>query len=161
MEKKGMINVYKCPFGHETVTVVSDDGTTPFIIKCRGAENCSHEAQSGFYRVPQDLTPHFEWYKPTDLKGFSPNMLQHIEMGGLVLRELPKKEAKLQPILNEEFYVWVAPDGNMQLTLLAPDPVTCAAMAKLLSKTGFTKSPHEMKLNGFTMQKVKVTIVQG
>lgn len=65
----------------------------------------------------------------------------------------------IEPIINEEFHVWVAPDGTIQLTLLAPDLPTCMAVAKLWHKKGLGKSPHEMKMSGFTIQKVRVTIV--
>jgi hypothetical protein len=65
----------------------------------------------------------------------------------------------IEPIIDEQFYVWVAPDGTMQLTLLAEDEPTCMAVAKLLHKSGFSKSPHEMRLRGFTIQPVKLTIV--
>lgn len=65
----------------------------------------------------------------------------------------------IEPIINEEFYVWVAPDGTMQLTLMATDLPTCLAIAKLWHKAGLGKSPHEMRMNGFTIEKVRVTIV--
>jgi len=66
--------------------------------------------------------------------------------------------AKFRPIIDEEFYVWVAPDGEMQLALLAPDLPSCTAIAKLWYTSGLGKSPHQMKLDGFTIQKVKISV---
>ncbi|KKN74629.1 hypothetical protein LCGC14_0388310 [marine sediment metagenome] len=66
---------------------------------------------------------------------------------------------EIEQIVNEDFYVWVAPDGNMQLTLLAPDETTCEAVAKLFHKSGIGQSPHQMRLKGYDIKKVKVTIV--
>jgi len=67
--------------------------------------------------------------------------------------------SKIEEIIDEEFYVWVAPDGNMQLSLLAPDYIMCEAIAKVFHKGGMGQSPHQMKLQGYTIQKVKITIV--
>ena len=66
---------------------------------------------------------------------------------------------QFEPIIEEDFFVWVAPDGNMQLSLLAPDIPMCLAVARLFHTKGLAQSPHEMKLKGFRMEKVKVTIV--
>lgn len=92
---KGKINTYTCPHGHVTVTKDIDDGVTPFMLRCRqkadnGKHNCTEFAQSSFYRADQSLTPEYEWYKPTSLKGLSPAMKEHVKMGGLDIREVAK-----------------------------------------------------------------------
>jgi hypothetical protein len=63
-------------------------------------------------------------------------------------------------IKEEEFYALVAPDGNVQVSSLAPDIIMCMAFCKMLYKAGMSKSPHEMKTKGFTYQKVKLTITK-
>lgn len=65
----------------------------------------------------------------------------------------------IEPIVNEEFFVWVAPDGSMQLSLIAPDYATCMAIAKLSHKYGMSQSVFEMRRKGFTIEKVKVNII--
>ncbi len=64
----------------------------------------------------------------------------------------------IEPITNEEFYVWVAPDGSMQLSLLATEHTTCLAITKLFHENGIGQSAHEMREKGFTIEKVNVTI---
>jgi len=49
MENK--INVYTCPKGHKTVTIDTDEGTTPMMLMCRqkdddGKHNCTEWAIS-------------------------------------------------------------------------------------------------------------------
>lgn len=66
----------------------------------------------------------------------------------------------IEPIVNEEFYVWVASDGSMQLATMSPDEATCIAIAKLYHTYGFGQSPFEMRRKGFSIQKVKVNIQQ-
>lgn len=64
----------------------------------------------------------------------------------------------MNEINNEELYVWIAPDGEIQFASLAPDPIIVEAFSKLLHKKGIGLSPHQMKLKGFTIEKVKVNI---
>jgi hypothetical protein len=92
MENK--INTYTCPNGHVTVTVDTDEGTTPMMLRCRqrasdGKHNCTEFAKSAFYQCDQSLTPEYEWYKPVSLKGLSNEMKEHVKMGGLEIRKLP------------------------------------------------------------------------
>lgn len=98
---KGMINTYTCPSGHVTVTIDTDEGTTPMMLRCRqradnGQHNCTEMATSAWYRCDQSLTPEYEWYKPTSLNGFSRDMKEHIKMGGLELRKLPKRKKVIE-----------------------------------------------------------------
>jgi hypothetical protein len=87
MEEKGKVNVYKCPNGHDNITVNADEGVTPFMLRCRES-NCGAMAQSQMYMVNQSLTPQFEWYKPTNMKALNPAERHHVEMGGLLIRKI-------------------------------------------------------------------------
>lgn len=94
MSYKGKKNVYTCPHGHKTVTVDVDDGTTPFMLRCRqraddGKHNCTEMARSSFYQVNQSLEAEFEWYKP-DIKKVSKSEKEHVRMGGLLIRKIKK-----------------------------------------------------------------------
>lgn len=62
---------------------------------------------------------------------------------------------KTEPIYNEIFYVWCAPDGSMQLSLIGPDLATCLAVPKVLNGA---QSVKELKAKGFYIQKVNVSI---
>lgn len=66
---------------------------------------------------------------------------------------------KIEPIIEENFYCLIASDGSLQISTLAPDLPMCMGYVKLLHKSGIGKSWHELKMNGFTCKKVKVTIV--
>lgn len=93
-------NIYTCPVGHHTVTVDVDEGVTPFMLRCRqraadGKHNCTEMAQSHFYRLTSTemmMEPEYEWFKPMSLKGLSPEMKEHIRMGGLELRKIMSKK---------------------------------------------------------------------
>jgi hypothetical protein len=85
---KGMKNIYTCNTCHgQIVTVDIDEGTTPFMMFCKVTKGCNGDMYSSFYRCDQSLTATFEFFKPTSLEGYSPEMREHIEMGGLDLRE--------------------------------------------------------------------------
>lgn len=62
---------------------------------------------------------------------------------------------KTAAIYKETFYVWCAPDGAMQLTLIGPDLPSCLAIPKVLKGV---QSIKEMKSKGFYIQKIEVTI---
>jgi hypothetical protein len=100
LKRQGKRNVYVCPKDHKTVTVDSTDGVTSFIIACPVCEENGEqsEAHSSFYRVPQNLRPTHEWYKPTesDLANLKADMhavpfaslLDHVNQGGLLFRKI-------------------------------------------------------------------------
>lgn len=91
-------NIYTCPAGHDTITVDVDEGVTPMMLRCRqrvadGKHNCTEMARSHFYNLtPEELKrdPEYEWFKPASLKGLSPQMKEHVKMGGLELRKIKK-----------------------------------------------------------------------
>lgn len=97
MSFKGKINVYTCPAGHKTVTIDTDEGVTPMMMGCRqkaddGKHNCTQFARSGWYRVDQDLSPEYEWYMPTSLKGLNKSEKEHVVQGGLLQRKITLKK---------------------------------------------------------------------
>lgn len=113
------INVYRCEYGCNTVTVDVDDGVTPFMIKCKAKTRpdrpllpgltgpdgeCIGTAQSCFYPggpTPLHIgEPTHEWFKPTmtEIGGLSAGEQDHVKGGGLLLRERTKRE----PV----FYDW-------------------------------------------------------
>jgi hypothetical protein len=98
----GKTNVYVCDLNHRTVTIDRVEGVTPFIIACPVCKKylCKdHQfAQSMMYRVSQALIPTHEFYKPTaeELEKLKAeysthayyNLRQHVDQGGLLLREI-------------------------------------------------------------------------
>lgn len=90
MTNIGRKNIYICQKCHRhIVTVDIDDGVTPFMLICRATKDCNGDMYSTFYNAPQNLPPDFEWFKPKSLKGYSPEMRDHIKRGGLDIRPAP------------------------------------------------------------------------
>lgn len=85
MEKR--INIYTCEKGHKTVTIDRDEGVTPFMIGCEH-EGCDELARSGFYQADKDTEPTHEWYKPDSYDGLSDGEIEHVKLGGLLLRKI-------------------------------------------------------------------------
>jgi hypothetical protein len=57
----GRLNVYKCTTcSTYIVTVDRANGVTPMMLSCK-VEGCGGMMQSSFYRVPQNLSPTWEW----------------------------------------------------------------------------------------------------
>ena len=90
------VNYYICsnPNPHITITKDSVAGTTSFIISC---PICKCGAKGNFYKKPDNILskelPTHEWYRPTlketlKLRSKNPQLLEHILMGGLELREI-------------------------------------------------------------------------
>lgn len=109
---EGKLNVYRCQgkreflpplgkatqtqasCGRQTVTIDREPGVTPFIIGC---PDCGGEAQSSMYRVPANLDPTHEWYRPDSLDGLKPGERDHVERGGLLLRPIKGVHEHRQP----------------------------------------------------------------
>lgn len=92
---KGKINRYVCEkCGQATITVDSDDGTTPFMTTCT-KKDCKGIAQSCFYQCGQSIKPTHEWYRPIHgemalIKDQATR--DHIAKGGLILRAIKKRK---------------------------------------------------------------------
>ncbi len=87
-EQAGLINAYLCDKGHAMWTRNADSGTTPFMVRCP-APGCGSYGKSKFYRVQQEGVPvSHEWYKPADLRGLTPGERDHVQRGGLLLRQI-------------------------------------------------------------------------
>lgn len=85
---RNIINTYTCKTcGKRIVTKDVNEGTTSMFLLCRATRGCSGTMRSGMYQVDQSLTPTHEWYTPEKLPK-DPAMRQHVEMGGLMLREI-------------------------------------------------------------------------
>lgn len=67
---------------------------------------------------------------------------------------------KIEEVKNESMYCLFAPDGTWQGMTLAPDLPTCMAVIKMLHKSKMGKSLHELKLKGYEILPIKITIVQ-
>ena len=104
-------NVYTCQkCGGLTVTIDIDEGTTPFMIRCRAKDvfalavpYCDGQAVSSFYpkgpRPAHIPAPEWEWYRPDDDETSKQNAAtkEHIERGGLLLRRRqPAQQGKEQ-----------------------------------------------------------------
>lgn len=100
MSNRERINVYVCPACHGAmVTKDVDEGVTPFMLRCRVTPGCKEFARSCFYNPGNfpaglDLTPRWEWYKPSpeETRAMDAPMREHIDKGGLALRPAPGTE---------------------------------------------------------------------
>lgn len=99
-------NVYACPAGHLTVTIDVAVGVTPMFLGCK-TPGCRSMASSSMYpkapRPEHIPSPKWEWYKPTRIQAIKkdrkyPGTLDHVESGGLLLRERTGAE----PVYHEE-----------------------------------------------------------
>jgi hypothetical protein len=89
-------NAYICQECYKvTLTVHVNDGVTPMFINC---PSCKNICTSFGYRLPPPLMASFngkllpthEWYKPESMQGLTEGEKQHIEQGGVLLRERTK-----------------------------------------------------------------------
>jgi hypothetical protein len=92
----GALNAYWCEDCRQyTVVVHRDAGVTPMFLGCRATPRCNGMGRSMMY-APQPwpdhvpTTPTHEWYLPSDraVRHMEPEMRDHIERGGLELREV-------------------------------------------------------------------------
>lgn len=83
-------NIYVCRVcRRHIVTVDLHDGTTPFLIECQINRECVGQMVSSMYRVfDQTIRPTYEWFKPETTEGLCPWTKDHVEKGGLILREV-------------------------------------------------------------------------
>lgn len=79
-------NAYVCEnCSSYIVTVDREPGVTPFMVKCG---NCGAQATSKFYRVHPALIATHEWYRPETLDELNRWERDHVEKGGLLLRQI-------------------------------------------------------------------------
>lgn len=90
------VNFYVCPSGHFIKTIDRHPGVTPMFIPC---PICNSSAKSNFYTGGiSGIKPTHEWYRPSleecqKMRGKKENLLDHILMGGLELREIEKPKS--------------------------------------------------------------------
>lgn len=98
-------NAYICPKRHVTVTVDVADGVTPMFLGCKEL-GCREMATSSMYpkeaRPAHVPGPKWEWYKPTLKQAKKkerqyPGTLQHVQSGGLLLRQRTGAEPVYHP----------------------------------------------------------------
>lgn len=83
----GKVNLYQCEKSHcVTITVDREPGVTPFMIRCPFCREGI--ARSSLYRVPQNLFPTHEWYRPGDIEEVEQMSREHVLNGGLLLRKI-------------------------------------------------------------------------
>lgn len=99
MMPAGSINAWQCEAcGKLTVAIHADEGVTPMFLACRATPGCDGMAVSAGYPDPP-IPDHiiellaWEWYRPTRkwARRKGPEMLDHVQRGGLVIRALPKE----------------------------------------------------------------------
>lgn len=61
-------------------------------------------------------------------------------------------------IEKDKAWCLIAPDGTPQPYTIAEDFVTCISFIKMLHKAGLGKSWHEMRIKGFDIQEIELTI---
>lgn len=91
---KGRLNIYTCEKcrGH-IVTRDIETGVTPFGTSCRATPGCAGMMQSSVYHVQdQRIRASHVWYRPTINDLLKPGTLEHVNKGGLLLREARPEE---------------------------------------------------------------------
>ncbi len=99
----GKINAYVCSNLHITITYDYDKGTTPFMISCR---KCKAGATSKFYNVDPTKLIEAIWYIPCkeEYTELSTAVKEHVDMGGLIYKEIAKNtKQKVTAIEIEEY----------------------------------------------------------
>ena len=102
-------NAYVCQkCRYVTLTVHIDEGVTPMFLNCRkpgGIDACDGTAVSFMYNLPgslalspdDKLNPTHEWYKPGPDQKLSDFEKDHVDNGGVLLRD----RTDAAPILKE------------------------------------------------------------
>lgn len=65
-----------------------------------------------------------------------------------------------EPINNEDYFAWIAPDGTVQVATIGPDKETCLAFSKMLSNKGLSKSPATMMREGYRIDRIHLTVTR-
>lgn len=91
---KDQLNIYTCDTcrGH-VVTRDIATGVTPFMTLCRATPECKGLMRSSMYRVfDQSMRASLVWDRPAFLESTDPGYRDHVERGGLILREPTEAE---------------------------------------------------------------------
>jgi hypothetical protein len=90
-------NAYVCEdCRYITLTVHIHEGVTPFLLGCRNPTGCKGMAISFSYQMPGILAlnspsgklyPTHEWYKPEPGQDLTKGEQDHVNNGGVLLRE--------------------------------------------------------------------------
>lgn len=64
----------------------------------------------------------------------------------------------IREMINEPLYAWIAPDGEVQLTLIGPDPMSVMAMTDVLASQTVGKNSNALKEKGYEIQPILLTI---
>ena len=92
-EKRNAYVCKKCRY--ITLTVHIHEGVTPMFFGCENPTGCDGSAISFMYQLPwplaisfsSDLLPTHEWYKPGSEQKLTPGEKDHVNNGGVLLRE--------------------------------------------------------------------------
>ncbi len=101
MSKRGEINGWTCDkCGKVTYVIHVADGVTPIFLACRASGDLDHCSGMGTSLMYPSAAPPphvlaevgWEWYMPDPVEKTQllrePDLLDHVEKGGLLLREL-------------------------------------------------------------------------
>ena len=93
MSAKDWVNGYRCDGCTDTIwTITADVGVTPMLIGCRCRSGCPGMMHSTWGRKPypdEELHIRWEWFMPDDFSSYDEAMREHLEKGGLELRQVP------------------------------------------------------------------------
>ena len=98
----GEKNTYVCMTCRKTiVTIDVDEGVTPFTLKCLATEGCHGIMYSSLYANQAVVqTPTHEWFMPKSFKGYSREMIEHFQKGGLDIRPVATVHFVVCPTCN-------------------------------------------------------------
>lgn len=94
-----MVNVYTCGTCLMlTTTVDVDEGVTPFSISCKECNEPLAFATSNMYPEARPIPDHIpeptkEFYKPESIAVLLAGEIEHVELGGLLMRD--RTDAKI------------------------------------------------------------------
>jgi hypothetical protein len=85
----GKKNIYTCDkCDGRIVTLDVDEGTTPWRMRCRATEGCGGLMYSAGYEIKGDPPHTHEWYRRKIRGGMEQAEIDHIQRGGLDLRQV-------------------------------------------------------------------------
>lgn len=67
----------------------------------------------------------------------------------------------IEPMTKEPFVCWIAPDGSIQMNLIAPALPELLGMTKVLHRAGVGQSASELRRKGFFIANCEFTLEPG